>query len=1696
MKRAVFFLLMIMATYPPLFCQTNIPLRYQVCDNCSPQEGGDDLTETYTYQAIEEYESVDVTSDFGARSLNGYDWHKGVDYRPLQYAGALDLGRGTAIIAAESGAVTLIYANGGYKYIVIDSDDAQSDHGFGYGHIFNSRDPDDDAYLQSGAFVLKRMESPDEDHFAIINLNTNTAISDAEDGGTVTLGGVGSFQCSSSVTTNAQAIAPMGGASDANEGGYHSDDGFPCHLHLYYFDDVNATPLKSSNNCKDPLQVIDHDEPVYNIKFHTKGLDFGEVAIHYPGYQPTKFRVRAVMEGAQDKYGNDLGETGSSSRYGNVVLDVNDVQLLIKKESGSIYHLIEGAEFSSKISHGGTWNTIPYPAYIVQDNMHGSWDKQGIAPFAYSDNNGHPYDDYYLIDFITRIDKDSPVPPVIGNTVNPAYCPENARYSDGIYSIRARVTDVNGGVPHQGPLNENGAIDPIEFILDNFKPYINQVDIKIGNSLVYQGKWDCKESPACNGSANTGSIKFIPTEINPPYFPPPIPDYYDIAVVNVVAHSSEPLEWLTVTIPEFNNADYSDMQMTPNDERTIWSLTFANSPLVGGVDLHFVFDGRDYSHAPEDGNRLLNLDDHTGEDCTRIPIRSGSNENSWIDHDNIPQGDDFTHVLEALPCGFSGDFTLQGAYKSLLLGNDCLLVDFDFQFNPATCAFDFTDLSEGSISTWFWDFDDGAVSNLQHPTHAFPATGCYDVTLTITNEDGVSSSITKEVCYEGKEYPYVKEVSMYADDGTGSTLIYHGVWEDMGDCIFFEKETYPYNLSAMATASVTVEVVTSKPFSDLIMALSGTIIELAGSDENWTGLIPAGFFEEQVLSNGSIYQPIFFQGQDMEGNPLMELNSMSTSMVQCVTVPEWTAACTWEPAPVISPNGDQVHVLEMHCEWVDFSLDVGGGTISLVYNETPIKVRWTGPGITPQNMYNFVVENAEFGQYCATVLFANGCALNKCVIFPGQMLLIPEYTSPCPGMSDGSICVNVYGGSGSYALTWQSGSTGNCLTGLEPGDGDCLTVVDLVYGEVVQECYDVPVFAPPMIELASLDPPCPDGTGGQICVNVSGSNPPFMVEWPGSGAAGLCNETLQDGELICAVVTDGCGVEVEECFPAPAYSGMQVSNLEVVHPIENCPSGMISFDIAGGIPPYAISWTRLLPFGLGQTVITTEPELNNLSPGNYEVFVTDACGQSTIPFVVQLVGAPQPYYLFLSINPADITHVCSEEDDSGSIDLNVFTPNDGVLGDITYQWSNGATTQDISNLLPGTYSVTVTDPNTGCSYTASATVESKAIDPAWFYYSFILPSCANEATGSIFLNPISKYGQGTFSFLWSNGETGRYPQHLPAGTNTVTITNQYGCYTEMTFEVGEVASPEIMLTELQHAYTEGESNGKISVTAKGSNPPFTYQWSNGGVGSTIGDLPVGTYTVTVSNSMGCSSQATFKIDYCIVVYAPGLTWENFTYIQHSREVTPQSAPGASDGAIDVTITQGSAPIYYYWTGPGGFESDAQDISGLEEGKYCATITNGCDEVNFCEWVVNCDDFEVELIVTQNGSQEGICWTPCSSPIIVTATVSNYHGALGMMQYEWEFIGEENPLVGNSSKRTFSWDNLNAVNWANLKITVTDEAGCIRSTTINLFDFAEFPSSENNFVLNYLTPNQQGEADALQYFLTAAVGYEGCGSNLM
>lgn len=159
----------IISSYGLLSQNGDLPLRYQICNNCSTQEGADNLSTTYTYGPLLPYNSGDITSDFGARYL-GYDWHKGVDYRPIQYAGTDDGGRGTAIIAAETGTVFLIRANQGYKYIVIDGTFRPpfTPIDLGYAHIFNSRNPSG-AWIQSGAFALKAIDGTNPPLYAIVN---------------------------------------------------------------------------------------------------------------------------------------------------------------------------------------------------------------------------------------------------------------------------------------------------------------------------------------------------------------------------------------------------------------------------------------------------------------------------------------------------------------------------------------------------------------------------------------------------------------------------------------------------------------------------------------------------------------------------------------------------------------------------------------------------------------------------------------------------------------------------------------------------------------------------------------------------------------------------------------------------------------------------------------------------------------------------------------------------------------------------------------------------------------------------------------------------------------------------------------------------------------------------------------------------------------------------------------------------------------------------------------------------------------------------------------------------------------------------------------------------------------------------------------------------------------------------------------
>ncbi len=126
-------------------------------------------------------------------------------------------------------------------------------------------------------------------------------------------------------------------------------------------------------------------------------------------------------------------------------------------------------------------------------------------------------------------------------------------------------------------------------------------------------------------------------------------------------------------------------------------------------------------------------------------------------------------------------------------------------------------------------------------------------------------------------------------------------------------------------------------------------------------------------------------------------------------------------------------------------------------------------------------------------------------------------------------------------------------------------------------------------------------------------------------------------------------------------------------------NGAISTLVTGGVSPFSYIWSNG----------TTSQNLSGLIAGTFSVTVTDASSSTiTGSWVVS-----QPSELTLSATTADAS--CPTGND-GSIDL---TPTGGVPA-YSYLWSNGVTTQDVSGLIPGNYTVTVTDNNV-CSKTGS-----------------------------------------------------------------------------------------------------------------------------------------------------------------------------------------------------------------------------------------------------------------------------------------------------------------------------------------------------------------------------------------------------------
>ncbi len=309
--------------------------------------------------------------------------------------------------------------------------------------------------------------------------------------------------------------------------------------------------------------------------------------------------------------------------------------------------------------------------------------------------------------------------------------------------------------------------------------------------------------------------------------------------------------------------------------------------------------------------------------------------------------------------------------------------------------------------------------------------------------------------------------------------------------------------------------------------------------------------------------------------------------------------------------------------------------------------------------------------------------------------------------------------------------------------------------------------------------------------------------------------------------TDGCVVEDSLLMPEPdpVIDSFLVTDLTCAE----IPTGEIMI-----MPMDTANTTYLWSTG------DSTQHIQGLEAGSYELYVSDnrPCFD-TISFFVE---APDT----MMVNAVGTNLVCFG-DSSGTLNVQVSGGTSGY----DYQWSNGDTSSTQQGVHSGNYAVTVVDMN-GCQQNDSISLQEPTQLVVTVTASDVL--CHGESTGT---GTVSASG-GTpgYAFAWSNGSSQPTMNNVPQGTYNLTVTDIEGCNVQETLTIGE---PDILALSISSTSITSPCNGTALITITGGVTPYSYQWDDGQSTATATGLCAGNYTVTVTDTNGCTMVATTSI---------------------------------------------------------------------------------------------------------------------------------------------------------------------------------------------------------------------------------------------
>lgn len=551
------------------------------------------------------------------------------------------------------------------------------------------------------------------------------------------------------------------------------------------------------------------------------------------------------------------------------------------------------------------------------------------------------------------------------------------------------------------------------------------------------------------------------------------------------------------------------------------------------------------------------------------------------------------------------------------------------------------------------------------------------------------------------------------------------------------------------------------------------------------------------------------------------------------------------------------------------------------------------------------------------------------------------------------------------------------------------------------------------------DPLCHDSEDGSAQVIITGGSPGYDIEWDNGESTEIATMLSNGFHSVTVTDNDGSTSEGSIELNAPLELSAFIINTSNVSCEENN-DGTTNVGANGGTAPYTFSKDGV------NITSSNNVEFTNLASGTYVIQITDSNG-CTDNLICTIFQDPEIDLTITATNP-----LCAQSSTgSASVDINQGTPPYEI------EWSNGENTSAIENLIEGEYSITVTDDN-GCSSSNSIIIT----DPTEVNIDNVIinqPTCQGLNDGSI--NIISTGGTAPYFYNWSDGSNTNPNSGLPAGSYTLTVTDNNGCSISETYNLTNTTSIEIT-TETTSESIPGAQDGTATVAVvSGGEPPYNYLWSNGEATETISNLSSGTYQLTVTDSNGCSitEEAIVLSEDCSLTI--GVNISNI------------SCFGSSDGSISLDITNAVEPYTYNWSNG----SQESSINNLVAGTYSVTVTDNEDCSNIVESI------EINEPAMINANIEIIESLACGGVTQGILTV-NVIGAASPVSYLWSTSETE--------------DTISVMALGTYMVTATDANGCVSTDSVTLTATDEQPPVlQLQNVLRYIDEN--GNIEALE-----------------